>query len=219
MPDLKPCVPPALTYAPATGPALNATGMSGAIMLRLSAILLAGALSTGPGAAGIAQAQVAAPAGTATAPAANEKLAKPAAENPALEARVMAISEELRCLVCQNETIAASHADLAVDLRKQIRIKLTQGQSQQQILDFMVERYGDFVLYRPPLKATTVLLWAGPFALLAGAVLVLVLNIRRRRLAEQPRALSPEELLRARQLLGSDALTMNSMNTKGNHKP
>ena len=148
-----------------------------------------------------------------------EKQAAPMAADPALEARVMAISEELRCLVCQNETIAASHADLAIDLRKQIRIKLTQGQSQQQILDFMVERYGDFVLYRPPLKTTTVLLWAGPFALLAVAVLVLVLNIRRRRLAEQPKALSPEEILRAQQLLGGDALTMNSMNTKGNSKP
>ncbi len=72
------------------------------------------------------------------------------AEDPVLEATVMAIAEELRCLVCQNETIAASHADLAVDLRKQIRQQLKQGQSQQQILDFMVQRYGDFVLYRPP---------------------------------------------------------------------
>ncbi|NDE41557.1 MAG: cytochrome c-type biogenesis protein CcmH, partial [Betaproteobacteria bacterium] len=92
--------------------------------------------------------------------------AKPMASDPALEARVMVIAEELRCLVCQNETIAASHADLAVDLRGQIRQKLSQGQSSQQILDFMVARYGDFVLYRPPLKASTVLLWVGPFALL-----------------------------------------------------
>ena len=134
--------------------------------------------------------------------------AAPMAADPALEARVMAISEELRCLVCQNETIAASHADLAIDLRKQIRIKLTQGQSPQQILDFMVERYGDFVLYRPPLKASTVLLWAGPFVLLAIAVIVLMLNIRRRRGAEQPKALSPDELLRAQQLLGEDPLTL-----------
>ncbi len=148
-----------------------------------------------------------------------EKQASPMAQDTALEARVMAIAEELRCLVCQNETIAASHADLAIDLRKQIRIKLTQGQSQRQILDFMVERYGDFVLYRPPLKASTVLLWAGPFALLALAVLVLALNIRRRSLADQPRALSPEEILRAQQLLGGEAMKMNSMNTKGNGKP
>ena len=133
------------------------------------------------------------------------------AADPALEARVMAISEELRCLVCQNETIAASHADLAIDLRKQIRIKLIQGQSQQQILDFMVQRYGDFVLYRPPLKASTVLLWAGPFVLLAVAVMVLMLNIRRRRLAEQPKPLSPDELLRAQQLLGEDPLTLQGI--------
>ena len=137
-----------------------------------------------------------------------EKQAAPMAADPALEARVMAISEELRCLVCQNETIAASHADLAVDLRKQIRIKLTQGQSQQQILDFMVERYGDFVLYRPPLKASTVLLWAGPFVLLLAAATVLMRNIRRRRGAGSLKALSPDEILRAKQLLGDDPLTL-----------
>ena len=124
------------------------------------------------------------------------------AADPVLEARVMVIAEELRCLVCQNETIAASQADLAVDLRKQIRIKLSQGQSQQQILDFMVDRYGDFVLYRPPLKTSTVLLWAGPFALLGVAVAVMTMNIRRRRRAGQPPALSADELRRAQQLLG-----------------
>jgi cytochrome c-type biogenesis protein CcmH len=172
----------------------------------------------GAGSGGIVTAQQTTTAGTLAAAvkqaSSAEKQASPMAQDPALEARVMAIAEELRCLVCQNETIAASHADLAIDLRKQIRIKLTQGQSQQQILDFMVERYGDFVLYRPPLKTTTVLLWAGPFALLGVAVMVLALNIRRRRLAEQPQALSSEEILRARQLLGDDALTL-----KGNSKP
>ena len=132
--------------------------------------------------------------------------------DPALEARVMVIAEELRCLVCQNETIAASQADLAVDLKSQIRSKLTEGQSQRQILDFMVERYGDFVLYRPPLKTTTVLLWAGPFALLALAVLMMILNVKRRRrsavLAAQG-TLSSAETARARQLL-SDAPDANS---------
>ena len=127
------------------------------------------------------------------------------AADPALEARVMAIAEELRCLVCQNETIAASHADLAVDLRKQIRIKLTEGQSQQQILDFMVDRYGDFVLYRPPLKSTTVLLWAGPFVLLAVALMVMAINIRRRRRTEQAPAMSAEDQLRAQRLLGESS--------------
>ena len=121
--------------------------------------------------------------------------------DPALEARVLAIAEELRCLVCQNETIAASHADLAVDLRKQIRNQLGAGQSKQQILDFMAERYGDFVLYRPRLKASTLMLWAGPFVLLAVAAFVLALNIRRRRLALAPRELSPAEAERARRLL------------------
>ena len=124
--------------------------------------------------------------------------------DPVLEARMMVIAEELRCLVCQNETIAASHADLAVDLKDQIRTKLTQGQSQKQILDFMVERYGDFVLYRPPLKTTTVLLWLGPFMLLALAVLMMVLNVRRRRRsavnAEQG-VMSSADIQRARQLL------------------
>ena len=133
------------------------------------------------------------------------KEATPLAADPALEARVMVIAEELRCLVCQNETIAASHADLAVDLRKQIRLKLTQGQSNQQILDFMVERYGDFVLYRPPLKTTTVLLWVGPFALLALALAVLAVNIRRRRSAAQPISLTADEVNRAQQMLADSA--------------
>ena len=130
--------------------------------------------------------------------------AVPMADDPVLEARVMKIAEELRCLVCQNETIAASHADLAVDLRKQIRLKLQAGQSQQQILDFMVERYGDFVRYRPPLKASTVLLWAGPFVLLLLAAATLWANIRRRGRSRQGSGLSEAEAQRARQLLSGD---------------
>ncbi len=114
---------------------------------------------------------------------AGAKEAVPSAANPELEARVLSIAEELRCLVCQNETIAASHADLAVDLRKQIAIKLEAGQSKQEIIDFMVARYGDFVLYRPALNARTLLLWIGPFVLLLVAVGVLTVNIRRRRAA------------------------------------
>ena len=121
------------------------------------------------------------------------------AADPVLEARVMKVAEELRCLVCQNETIAASHADLAVDLRKQIRSKLSQGHSEQQILDFMVERYGDFVLYRPALKATTVLLWVGPFALLLIAAYTLTRAIRGRQRNAAP--LAPADADRARRLL------------------
>jgi cytochrome c-type biogenesis protein CcmH len=130
--------------------------------------------------------------------------AKPMSNDPVLEARVMVIAEELRCLVCQNETIAASHADLAVDLRSQIRIKLSQGQSNQQILDFMVARYGDFVLYRPPLKASTVLLWVGPFALLLLAAGVLALNIRRHRGAATGSSMTEAEQRRAQQLLDQE---------------
>jgi cytochrome c-type biogenesis protein CcmH len=131
------------------------------------------------------------------------KEAQPLAEDPVLEARVMAIAEELRCLVCQNETIAASRADLAVDLRKQIRQKLQQGQTQQEILDFMVQRYGDFVLYRPPLKSSTWLLWGGPFLLLAAALVVLVLNVRRRR-APSAQPLAADEAERVRRLLAEE---------------
>jgi cytochrome c-type biogenesis protein CcmH len=102
------------------------------------------------------------------------------AADPALEARVMEISAELRCLVCQNQTIADSHADLAVDLRSQVREMLRQGQGREQVVAYMTARYGDFVLYRPPLKESTALLWFGPAALLAGGLCMLVLVLRRR---------------------------------------
>lgn len=106
--------------------------------------------------------------------------AAPASADPALEARVMRIAIELRCLVCQNQTIADSNADLAVDLRRQVREMLQQGQSEQQILDFMTARYGDFVLYRPPVKNTTLLLWYGPPTMAVLGIVVLLLVLRRR---------------------------------------
>ncbi|HEV7477061.1 MAG TPA: cytochrome c-type biogenesis protein, partial [Burkholderiales bacterium] len=87
-------------------------------------------------------------------------------ETKDLDRRVAELSAELRCLVCQNQSIADSNADLAVDLRRQIREQLGSGKSERDVVDFMVQRYGDFVLYRPPLKASTVLLWAGPFLFL-----------------------------------------------------
>jgi len=102
------------------------------------------------------------------------------ADNAALEKHVMAVSEQLRCLVCQNQTIADSHADLAIDLRNQVREKIQQGMSDQDIFNFMVERYGDFVLYRPPLRTTTALLWFGPFLLLLGGLAVLFLKLSAR---------------------------------------
>ncbi len=106
--------------------------------------------------------------------------ALPAVPDPALEARVQAISAELRCLVCQNQTIADSTADLANDLRRQVREMLQQGKTQAEILDYMTARYGDFVLYRPPVKSTTALLWAGPALLFGGAALGLWMVLRRR---------------------------------------
>ncbi len=138
------------------------------------------------------------PAGAALA----QGKAAPAAADPALEARVMLIAEELRCLVCQNETIAASHAELAVDLRQQIRQQLQQGRTPPQILEFMAERYGDFVLYRPPLKAQTLLLWLGPFALLLLAGWALWRQLRAAQPGDAaPANLSPAEFERAQRLL------------------
>jgi cytochrome c-type biogenesis protein CcmH len=107
-----------------------------------------------------------------------------AAEDPALEKRVMTLSSELRCLVCQNQTLADSNADLAVDLRDSIREQMKRGASDRDIVAFMTARYGDFVLYRPPLKATTLLLWCGPFLLLGIGAFFLARFIRRRRIAE-----------------------------------
>ena len=112
--------------------------------------------------------------------------------DPALEARVNALAAELRCLVCQNQTIADSHADLAVDLRKQIREMLQQGRSDAEIRSYMTDRYGDFVLYKPPFKATTALLWAGPPVLLVAALAGLFLMLRRRQRAS-PDAFDPDD--------------------------
>jgi len=102
------------------------------------------------------------------------------AEDPVLEARMLAITAELRCLVCQNQTVADSHAALAVDLRNQVRDMLRQGADQQQVIDYMTARYGDFVLYRPPVRAQTWLLWFGPALLLLLSLLGLWLHLRRR---------------------------------------
>ena len=122
--------------------------------------------------------------------------AAPASADPALEARVMRISSELRCLVCQNETIAASHADLAVDLRNQVREMLRRGQTEQQIYDYMTARYGDFVLYRPPVKSTTLLLWTGPPLMLVAGLGTLWWVLRRRSRLSEDR-FEPEEADRA----------------------
>ena len=133
--------------------------------------------------------------------------AAPLAEDETVEKRMVAISDEMRCLVCQNESLSGSHADLAKDLRREIRTMIKAGKTDQEIKDFMVDRYGDFVLYRPPLKATTYLLWFGPFLLLVVAILALVNYLRRRgkRLDEGSGigegALSADEQKRAEALL------------------
>jgi len=121
------------------------------------------------------------------------------AQNAALERRVTDLAHELRCLVCQNQTLADSNAPLAVDLRNQIREQLAAGKSERDVIDFMVARYGDFVLYRPPLKASTVLLWAGPFAFLIAGFYFLARFLRRRRIPEPQ--LSDAERARAAKLL------------------
>ena len=124
--------------------------------------------------------------------------------DPAIEARAVALETELRCLVCQNQTLADSNAPLAVDLRNQIREKMREGASDRDILDFMVARYGDFVLYRPPLKATTVLLWTGPALLMIVGLVALFLRLKRRR-SEPKSDLTSEESARVAALLAGDA--------------
>jgi cytochrome c-type biogenesis protein CcmH len=121
------------------------------------------------------------------------------AEAPTLEKRVMQLSNELRCLVCQNQTLADSNAPLAVDLRNQVREQLKAGASEQDVLDFMVARYGDFVLYRPPLKATTLPLWAGPFLLIGLGLFLLFRRVMRR--TGSGTQLSAAERARAQELL------------------
>ena len=128
-------------------------------------------------------------------------VAQPAQADPHLEKRVTDLSNELRCLVCQNQTLADSNAPLALDLRNEIREQLAAGKSEQDVVDFMVARYGDFVLYRPPFKASTLALWLGPFALLALGAWLFWRRVARRRGAPQGPALSDEERAQAARLL------------------
>ncbi|ABD67800.1 cytochrome C biogenesis protein [Rhodoferax ferrireducens T118] len=113
--------------------------------------------------------------------------ATPLAEDPVVEQRMIAISEELRCLVCQNESLAGSRADLAQDLRRELRELIKANKTDAEIMEYMVSRYGDFVRYRPAVKPITWLLWFGPFLLLIGAIVMLVRMVRRnQRSAESP---------------------------------
>lgn len=127
--------------------------------------------------------------------------AKPLAENQQAEARLKVLAIELRCLVCQNQTLADSNAPLAEDLRREVREMIAKNMSDQEIIDFLVTRYGDFVLYRPPLKATTTFLWLGPFLLLVVGGATLAVAMRRRAKTLTDPALSDEDRRTVAQLL------------------
>jgi len=127
--------------------------------------------------------------------------AVPTENDPVAQKRAVDLTEQLRCLVCQNQSIAESNADLALDLRRQVREQIAAGRTDQQIIDYMVARYGDFVLYKPPLRASTVLLWAGPGVLLLAGLVLLIRHIRSRRSAGDAPQLSEEDQARAAELL------------------
>ena len=129
------------------------------------------------------------------------KDAVPIADDPVTEQRLVVISEEMRCLVCQNESLAGSRSDLANDLRREIRILIKEGRTDEQIRSFMVERYGDFVLYRPPVKPITWLLWIGPFVILLGGIIGLIVYLRRRNQGMPSTTLSAEDNRRIDALL------------------
>lgn len=131
--------------------------------------------------------------------------ARPLADDPVVEERLKKLAVELRCLVCQNQTLADSNAPLAEDLRREVREMIAKGMSDQEIIDFLVSRYGDFVLYRPPMKATTSLLWLGPFVLLAGGGIALVIALKRRNQKVAVKAMTEEEHRRVEQLLSRGA--------------
>ena len=131
------------------------------------------------------------------------KEAQPTGEDPAVEQRLHKLSQELRCLVCQNETLADSRADLAEDLRGEIREQIKAGKSDKEIITFLTDRYGQFILYRPRVTPMTYLLWFGPFVLLAGGLWILFHYIRQRRDLVTEKPLTADEHRRAEELLAS----------------
>lgn len=131
--------------------------------------------------------------------------AQPLQADVVVEAQVQRLSEELRCLVCQNQTIADSHAELAQDLKQEIREMAAKGMSDRAIIDYLVARYGDFVRYRPPLKASTLLLWLGPFALMLAGAIGLVVMLRRREKMVADKPLTAVEARKVRELLDKDS--------------
>jgi len=135
------------------------------------------------------------------APSVVTKDAQPASDDPVLEQRLTRLSQELRCLVCQNETLADSRADLAEDLRREIREQMRAGKSDKEIIDFLTARYGQFILYKPQVTPTTYLLWFGPFVLLLAGLAVLFRYIKQRRDLIPEKPLTVEERRRAEELL------------------
>jgi cytochrome c-type biogenesis protein CcmH len=129
------------------------------------------------------------------------KEAAPVAEDPEIERRMIALSEDLRCLVCQNESLAGSRADFANDLRREIREQMQANKSDKEIVDFLVARYGDFVLYNPPVKPTTIFLWFGPFVFLIIGAIILVAYLKRRRNQIEEPVLSEQQRKQAEALL------------------
>ena len=123
------------------------------------------------------------------------------AKDPVLEKRMIGLAEDLRCIVCQNESLASSHAELAEDLRREVRELLQKGMSDQEIKDYLVARYGDFVLYEPPLKNSTLLLWLGPFVLLLAGMGILFLQLSKRRKTVSESILSADDKVRVASLL------------------
>lgn len=126
--------------------------------------------------------------------------AAPVGEDPVIEQRMVKLSEELRCLVCQNESLAGSHAELAEDLRKEIRTQMKAGKGDKEVIEYLTTRYGDFVLYRPPFKPLTYLLWIGPllFLGLGGGIWYVTLKKRR---AQKDAPIDAKQLAAAAQLL------------------
>ena len=127
--------------------------------------------------------------------------AKDMAEDPVLEKRMIKLAHNLRCLVCQNESLASSHSELAEDMRREVREQMKKGMTDQEIIDYLVSRYGDFVLFDPPMKSYTLLLWYGPFVLLLIGLTGLVIQLRKRKTKIPETRLSAEDDKRASELL------------------
>ncbi|MCE7913166.1 MAG: cytochrome c-type biogenesis protein CcmH [Nitrosomonas sp. PRO4] len=132
------------------------------------------------------------------------KEAVPVAEDPEVEKRMLALTMDLRCLVCQNEPISDSRAEFSNDIRREIREQIKANKSDEEIVQFLVDRYGDFILYNPPMKSTTILLWFGPIILFVISLGALIFHLRRRRVQVQDIALSPEQLAQAEALLDEE---------------